>query len=407
MKSIPTLFISTLVAAACTTAEPDLLGGYHRLELQVNDSLWLPVGLEIPQKIEDNWTLHNGTEEIVVTDYFLSKDSIFIQMPVFPSYFTLSKKQDNWMGTWHNLDRGPEYTMTTRLLPNQRLDTHALRSTNNWKNNWKFTFNVGSDSSYYGQGEFSVHDGILSGSVLKTSGDMRYLTGYQEGNNFKLFTFDGAHAYTLTGQWIGTDSLSGTYTSGNHFSTSFGAKIKPDFEVADGDTITTMALGESTLHFSLPDANGHQLSLADERFKGKPVVVQILGSWCPNCMDESRLLQELYEKYHGQGLEIIGIALERSEDPLVAWKVINKMRKDLNLTYPLLFGGKAGEGAIHAVLPEITGPAHYPTSLYLDGTHQVVAIHTGFAGPGTSKYPALRKKIEDKIKTLVAEGGAK
>ncbi|MFX8727449.1 redoxin family protein, partial [Acinetobacter baumannii] len=48
--------------------------------------------------------------------------------------------------------------------------------------------------------------------------------------------------------------------------------------------------GISTLSFSFKNTDGKVVSVKDEKYKGKVVVVQILGSWCPNCMDETAFL---------------------------------------------------------------------------------------------------------------------
>jgi len=67
------------------------------------------------------------------------------------------------------------------------------------------------------------------------------------------------------------------------------------------------------LNFSFPDLDGRTVSLSDERFRGKVVVVAISGSWCPNCHDEAQYLVELYAKYHDKGLEIVALDFEEPE----------------------------------------------------------------------------------------------
>jgi len=57
-----------------------------------------------------------------------------------------------------------------------------------------------------------------------------------------------------------------------------------------------------------------KVSLSDPKYKNKAVIVQIMGSWCPNCMDESAYLSKVYKQYNKQGLEIIALAYERTSD---------------------------------------------------------------------------------------------
>jgi thiol-disulfide isomerase/thioredoxin len=60
--------------------------------------------------------------------------------------------------------------------------------------------------------------------------------------------------------------------------------------------------------------DGKTVSLAGYRYKNKVVIVQILGSWCPNCMDETAYMVNYYKKYHNKGVEVVGLAYERSND---------------------------------------------------------------------------------------------
>ncbi len=53
------------------------------------------------------------------------------------------------------------------------------------------------------------------------------------------------------------------------------------------------------------DVNGHPVSLAD--LKGKVVLVDFWATWCPPCIDAIPPLTAILEKYHGQGLAILGI----------------------------------------------------------------------------------------------------
>jgi thiol-disulfide isomerase/thioredoxin len=68
--------------------------------------------------------------------------------------------------------------------------------------------------------------------------------------------------------------------------------------------------------FSLPDKNGKPLNLA--AFKGKVVLVDFWASWCIPCRKENPNLVKAYAKYHGKGLEIIGVSLDDKKDSWLA-----------------------------------------------------------------------------------------
>ena len=43
-------------------------------------------------------------------------------------------------------------------------------------------------------------------------------------------------------------------------------------------------------------------------------MLQLSGTWCPNCKDETKFLAPWYEKNKDRGVEIIGLAYEKKAD---------------------------------------------------------------------------------------------
>ncbi|RYG65352.1 TlpA family protein disulfide reductase, partial [bacterium] len=67
------------------------------------------------------------------------------------------------------------------------------------------------------------------------------------------------------------------------------------------------ALNGSTL-------DGKKLDLAD--YKGKVLVIDFWATWCGPCVAEIPKVKETYSKYHGEGLEILGVSLDRDKTKL-------------------------------------------------------------------------------------------
>ena len=153
--------------------------------------------------------------------------------------------------------------------------------------------------------------------------------------------------------------------------------------------------------FSFPNLKGDTINLKDPKFAGKPVIVQIMGSWCPNCLDESLYLKEQYEQYHKDGLEIIGLTFERARDYETALKRATKMERDLALPYPILLAGATRDDKAAELLPMLNHIMSYPTSIYLNKDHAVVKIHTGFSGPGTPVYEDFVAENDKFIQSLI------
>ncbi|HEV7383205.1 MAG TPA: TlpA disulfide reductase family protein, partial [Dyadobacter sp.] len=135
-----------------------------------------------------------------------------------------------------------------------------------------------------------------------------------------------------------------------------------------------------------PDSDGKTVSLSDPQYKDKVVIIQILGSWCPNCMDETNFLAPWYKKNKGRGVEIIGLAFEHSDKPEVSNPKLKRMINRFGMTYPVLLAGTNSDEATGKALPMLNKVMSYPTTIFIDKKGKVREIHTGFSGPGTGKY---------------------
>lgn len=70
----------------------------------------------------------------------------------------------------------------------------------------------------------------------------------------------------------------------------------------------------SSPEFSGTTVEGTSISLDD--YKGKVVLLDFWATWCPPCIESLPELKQVYQKYHKEGFEIIGISLDRSIEPL-------------------------------------------------------------------------------------------
>ena len=385
-----------------TKQNPLIPQGLHKAELVLNDSVVLPFIFEWQDRGgEMQMVVRNADERIVVKEISFEADTLIIQMPYYLSYFKMTKSETGMKGFWYNPDRGPDYRIPVYFTFNQsqRFEKRnaPLFSINN---RWKVVFHRdGRDT--YGLGEFELDSGIVRGSILTESGDYRYLEGVLDGNQLKLSTFDGMFAYAFYVRIVAPGQMQGHYYSGHQFSIPWSAMRDDDFALRPADTLTKITTPENHFPFAFSDLNGDTLKHTDTRFIGKARIVQIMGSWCPNCIDESKFFKTLYEKYHSQGLEIVGLTFERSNVWAEVERPVNKMVNDIGIPYPVLFAGSHRD--FSATLPFIENFVGFPTSFFIDKTGKVRRIHAGFTGPGTSAYAPYAEETERFIQDLLAE----
>ena len=91
----------------------------------------------------------------------------------------------------------------------------------------------------------------------------------------------------------------------------FGPTTDPN---ALAETLTHVKDPNEPFRFSGIDQSGNTVNQDSPEFKGKPLIIDIMGTWCPNCHDEAPVLEKLYRKYHDQGLEVVGLSYEYVDD---------------------------------------------------------------------------------------------
>lgn len=403
MRHILLLFIVTISLSACNepSSTPENVHGEWRALLSLNDSIDLPFNFTWDGT---SMVIKNGEERITATDVRLEGDTTVINMPVFQSGFRFVDKGNKWIGFFTKYDSETPYWIPFYAEYGEA-DRFTKSSTevSSLPARWEVELRTGTDNPKPAIGEFYLKDdGTVTGTFMTETGDYRFLEGAFNGNEMLLSGFDGNHTY-LFNAVLSNNTLHGMHYSGLTYAQPWKAVPNDSIQLRDPSELTYLKEGETKITFEAPNVNTGEVFHFSGNSENGPTIIQIMGSWCPNCMDETRYFKQLYGKYAESGLNIIGITFERKADLAESQAAIDKMVRDLDIPYPVLFGGKASGDAVAAVLPMIDNFMSYPTSIFIDKNGVVRNIHTGFSGQGTSAFEPYSIETEALIEEMIAE----
>jgi thiol-disulfide isomerase/thioredoxin len=246
----------------------------------------------------------------------------------------------------------------------------------------------------------------FNGTFLTTLGDYRYLAGRLDfpTEQLTLSCFDGAHAFLFRATLQQDGSLKGDFWSGDAWHDTWSAVRDDQARLPDPFGLTKLREGVKLDELAFPDVEGVSRKLGDARFAGKARLVQLFGTWCPNCSDETRYLRELHERYAARGLSIVGLAFELTGDFTRDSQQVLTYARHHQLPYPLLVAGVSDKNKASERFPLLDKLRAYPTTLFVDARGEVRAVHQGFSGPATgAAHLKLREDFERLIETLLAE----
>lgn len=383
----------------------DLKEGKWRATLLREDGFQIPFGLDFKREgAKLTCYVLNGTERMKTEDIVVHGDSILIRMPVFESYFRLKAvAKDSLNGVWIKGGSAKDLVIPVVVVAGKsRFPVVKQEKPQQLTGRWSIEFTRANQTKRPAVGEFARNGSSVTGSVLTPSGDYRYLDGIISGDSLFLSTFDGIHALLFAAEIKG-ETINGYFYSSASAPEAFRAR--KDASVKLTAPVTAVKEGsDGKLDFSFKDLNGNMVSLQSERFKNKVVVIQLMGSWCPNCMDEMAFLSEYYRKNKDRGVEIIALAYELTTDEERSKKSLMKFQQKFNVQYPMLITGVAvgDPKRTEKTLPQLTEIKVFPTSIILDRSGVVNEINTSFYGPATGKhYLEYKADFEKQISTLL------
>jgi thiol-disulfide isomerase/thioredoxin len=333
-------------------------------------------------------TVINGAEKIVLDEISRKGDSLHIPMNVFDISLDLLIQKNTLTGSYTKHYEEDYVLPVTFSKGNERfLITDEASNTTDFSGTWEVTFIYPEEQdTTKAVGIFEQNGSNVTGTFLTPIGDYRYLAGVAQGKQLKLSTFDGNHAFLFEATIQDDGTLDGDFYSGKEWYESWSAFRNLEAALPSPDSLTYLKKGYDRVYFEFPDLAGNNYKFPNDALKGKVVILQIFGTWCPNCMDETKFLSDWYEQNKEKDIAIIGLAYEAKDDFDYAKGRVEKMINKWNVDYNFLIAGHNDKDAASQSLPMLNKIISFPTMVIIDKSGEVARIHTGFSGPGTGKY---------------------
>ncbi|WP_157994202.1 peroxiredoxin family protein [Peristeroidobacter agariperforans] len=408
--SRPVLAGLLVTIAACGRPVDEPQTGDYRATLALPGGE-APFGLEV-RKENDRFVLYleNAAERTRVDNVTLTDGELSAVFPGYENSLHARMYRDRLEGSVTLIkDRSKEQVIPFHA---QRQDPGAatyrfykepLTDNADLSGRWEMTLTSEGKSSPAVAILEQQHDRI-TGTVMTPTGDHRFLEGQVHGEAAQLSTFAGGLAYLYKVKVNGKGELEGEMWQGLASHSTVKARRNDDVTLEGKGPNTQLRDEKSRFDFTFRDLDGNEVSLHDEKFRNKVVVVTLGGSWCPNCHDEAVFLVPFYAEYRPKGVEIVALMFERHGEFDRAAQAVQGYRKDLGIEFTTLIAGVSDTDEASKALPTLTGIYGYPTTIVVDRAGTVRDIHVGFSGPATGKhYEEYVAEFRGLIEQLLAE----
>ena len=399
------------VLSAHETPKPKFIKeGKWRGEFTVSESK-VPFNFELKGKDAEHavFTLINGSRRDNFHVKSVGADSVYIKMNTYDAALVAQIKEDGSLsGEYRSLVPGfrgnslpftAEYGKTYRFVEPGKDVAPKADLTGKWEIKTYSKEAVPASIAILKQ-----KGNKLTGVVMTVVGDTRELEGAVQGDEFALSGFTGPSPFIIKGKINADGSISGEEGFGIYKNLKFDAAKKAEVELPDPYKLTFLKEGYKKLDFSFPGIDGKQVSLSDNKYKGKVVIVEIIGTWCPNCTDQTVFLSPWFNKNHQRGVEAIALGFEQKDSLEYAKYTLGKLKEKYEINYDIAFGGLADKKLVSQKLPALNKFIAFPTTIIIDRKGDVREIYTGYTGTVTGKYHEdYEKKFNKLLDELIAE----
>jgi len=372
-----------VLASACSSSATK-----PRPQLYVASFDTNPATEVLVERTEHTWVVRNGAERIELRP---ANTPELYTVPVFGGSWKGEWTGEVWTGHWTDSLRPGSYRVPLTLSPLVDMSSDMSDDTSG-----------PTTSTRWNTSEGTLHLDMRGDSAWATistpTGDYRHLAGKKIDKSLVFSTFDGAHLFRFDATMKGDSLVNGSFLSGTHYKTSFeGVLMKGEGGAWKSGE---QAFNGLEMAFQGVNAKGDTVTWDKSSLEaaGKTgLVVDVMGTWCPNCMDEARLLAELAPQH--PDVQFVSLAFERTTDAGILPRLA-QFERELDLSWEVLLGGRASKQVAAECLGVVDTVHSFPTTVFwVPGSDPV--IHTGFNGPATRKgYDVEREYFQSQLLRL-------
>ena len=362
----------------------------------------LPFGLTLTLA---GGTIHNGEERVEIESAELRGDELTLSIARYAAVLVARIDGDELRGRWRKQTSAGHSELPFRAQRGSHPRFAAGDAPDpRFAGQWSVTF-TDDDGDSPARGEFRLDGSVVTGTFATATGDYRYLEGVASGASMRLSTFDGAHAFLFDADLDEDGQLRGNFWSRDTYHATWaGRRIGEGDEnpLPDPFSEVRVTSEDQRLRFSFPTLEGETVSMPSERFEDQVVVVDLFGTWCPNCADLAPLVKRWEREHAGEGLAVVSIAFEANEE--LGRRQLALWQSRYEVEHPLLYGGIANKEGVAAAFPDLSTFRSYPTLLFIGRRGRVRHIFSGFYGPATGEqHTEMVAELDARLESLLEE----
>lgn len=390
-------FVALLLAIAPAAVAQSLSGRWDAT-LKIND-------LEIPFRMDFSGdgpnvtgSFFNGDLQIPSSSGHFENGSLSLTYDFYGATLQATLKDGVLEGTYKSGARAQPFTAKRYTAP------PAIENAPSIDGIWEL-HNISSKKGESAWQFIAKQSGnMVQATILRVDGDTGVLSGTYQNGKFVLSHFSGVRPALVEVTPMKDGSLQVIQNRrGEPMKAIRPAEARALGLPGPSDPIkhTGMKDPSKPLEFNFPDLNGKMVSNNDPRFRGKVVLVNIAGSWCPNCHDEAPFLMEMYRRFHSQGLEIVALAFEDADQVKDPARLRAFVRK-YGIEYTVLLAGTTDQAK--EKLSQAENWDAWPTTFFEGRDGLVHEVHAGFPSLASGDlYRQAKEEFAAEVEHLLSE----